>query len=135
MVGLPTVRGRSVAGSYTTFFFHFRHHPVIEGLIQCDISTKGELSSAQITAIKYNAQKESQAHIRLKGIIRDSLIADRSCGEPLVEKVWTGQPVADRATWRKPDVQVVRGNDRIAFEVQLSTTFLLRSSTPGVLQS
>ena len=33
-------------------FFHFRHHPVIEGLIQCDISTKGELSSAQITAIK-----------------------------------------------------------------------------------
>lgn len=93
------------------------------------------VSSAQITAIKYNAQKESQAHIRLKGIIRDSLIADRSCGEPLVEKVWTGQPVADRATWRKPDVQVVRVNDRIAFEVQLSTTFLLRSSTPGVLQS
>lgn len=105
-------------------FFHFRHHPVIEGLIQCDISTKGELSSAQITAIKYNAQKESQTHIRLKGIIRDSLIADRSCGEPLVEKVWKGQPVADRATWRKPDVQVVRGNERIAFEVQLSTTFL-----------
>lgn len=45
-----------------------------------------------------------------------------------MEKVWKGQPVADRATWRKPDVQVVRGNERIAFEVQLSTTFLLRSS-------
>ncbi|WP_256582755.1 DUF6035 family protein, partial [Pseudomonas sp. 1239] len=105
-------------------FFHFRHHPTIEGLIPCDISTKGALSPAQITAIKYNAQKESQAHIRLKGIIRDSLIADLSCGEPQVEKVWKGQAVADRATWRKPDVQVARGNERIAFEVQLSTTFL-----------
>ncbi|MDF3865379.1 DUF6035 family protein [Pseudomonas denitrificans (nom. rej.)] len=105
-------------------FFHFRHHPTIEGLVKCDISTKGELSPAQITAIKYNAQKESQAHIRLKGIIRDSLIADRLCGEPQVEKVWKGQAVAERATWRKPDVQVVRGDLRIAFEVQLSTTFL-----------
>lgn len=105
-------------------FFHFRHHPTIEGLVKCDISTKGELSPAQITAIKYNAQKESQAHIRLKEIIRDSLIADRLCGEPQVEKVWKGQTVAERAAWRKPDVQVVRGNLRIAFEVQLSTTFL-----------
>lgn len=105
-------------------FFHFRHHPSIEGLIKCDISTKGELSAAQITAIKYNAQKESQAHIRLKGIIRDSLIADESCEDPQVEKVWKGQPVAERATWRKPDVQVRRGEQRIAFEVQLSTTFL-----------
>lgn len=105
-------------------YFHFRHHPAIEGLVKCDISTKGELSPAQITAIKYNAQKESQAHIRLKGIIRDSLIADQACDEPQVEKVWKGKSVADRATWRKPDVQVVRGEERIAFEVQLSTTFL-----------
>jgi len=43
---------------------------------------------------------------------------------PHVEKVWKGQAVAERATWRKPDVQVARGDDRIAFEVQLSTTFL-----------
>lgn len=105
-------------------FFHFRHHPKIEGIVKCDISTKGELSPAQITAIKYNAQKESQAHIRLKEIIRNSLIADRLCGEPQVEKIWKGQSVAERATWRKPDVQVVRSDLRIAFEVQLSTTFL-----------
>lgn len=105
-------------------FFHFRHHPSIEGIIECDISTRGKLSAAQITAIKYNAQKESQAHIRLKGIIHDSLIADKSCSEPQVEKVWKGQAVAERATWRKPDVQVARGEQRIAFEVQLSTTFL-----------
>ncbi|WP_173647486.1 MULTISPECIES: DUF6035 family protein [Pseudomonas] len=52
------------------------------------------------------------------------MIADRSCGEPQVEKVWKGQAVAERATWRKPDVRVARGDERIAFEVQLSTTFL-----------
>ncbi|MDY1045272.1 DUF6035 family protein [Pseudomonas coleopterorum] len=33
-------------------------------------------------------------------------------------------PIADRATWRKPDVQAYREQRRFAFEVQLSTTFL-----------
>lgn len=104
--------------------FHFRHHPSIENETGCSISTKGKLSPDQINRIKYNAQKESQAHIRLKGIIRDSLLADKSCSAPQVEKVWKGLRVADRATWRKPDVQVERAGQRIAFEVQLSTTYL-----------
>lgn len=104
--------------------FHFRHHPSIESETGCSISTKGKLSPDQINRIKYNAQKESHAHIRLKGIIRDSLRVDKSCSAPQVEKVWKGLRVADRATWRKPDVQVERAGQRIAFEVQLSTTYL-----------
>lgn len=104
--------------------FHFRHHTAEEGARGCPISTRGSFSSDQINRMKYNAAKESSAHLRLKGIIRDSLDADQSCDEPLVEKVWRGMPVGERATWRKPDVQVEREGQRLAFEVQLSTTFL-----------
>jgi hypothetical protein len=104
--------------------FHFRHHPDEEGKRDCPISTRGVFSADQINRMKYNAAKESLAHLRLKGIIRDSLIADDRCSEPQVERVWRGMPVAERAMWRKPDVQVEHAGQRLAFEVQLSTTFL-----------
>lgn len=104
--------------------FHFRHHTSEEGVRDCPISTRGAFSADQINRMKYNAAKESVAHQTLKRIIRDSLYADMHCSEPEVEKVWRGMPVVERATWRKPDVQVYRGAQRFAFEVQLSTTFL-----------
>ncbi|MCV4264481.1 DUF6035 family protein [Pseudomonas capsici] len=104
--------------------FHFRHHPRAEAENKCSISTRGQLSAEQINCIKYNAAKESSAHLRLKGIIRDSLIADEQCSEPLVERVWKGMRLADRAQWRKPDVQAEINGQRLAFEVQLSTTYL-----------
>lgn len=104
--------------------FHFRHHPDEEGKRDCPISTRGAFSADQINRMKYNAAKESSAHLRLKGIIRDSLLADSECSEPQVEKVWRSMPTAERAKWRKPDVQVERAGQRLAFEVQLSTTFL-----------
>ncbi|WP_346830901.1 DUF6035 family protein [Pseudomonas abietaniphila] len=104
--------------------FHFRHHPREEAEQKCSISTRGQLSAEQINCIKYNAAKESSAHLRLKGIIRDSLIADENCTEPLVETIWKGMRLADRAQWRKPDVQVEHAGQRLAFEVQLSTTYL-----------
>lgn len=104
--------------------FHFRHHPREEEKRNCSISTRGLLSADQINCIKYNAAKESSAHLKLKGIIRDSLIADENCTEPLVETIWKGMPIAERAKWRKPDVQVEHAGQRLAFEVQLSTTFL-----------
>jgi len=73
-------------------------------------------------ARKYNAAKESRAHIRLKEIIADSLRYDSGFSEVETEKVWRGM---DRTKWRKPDVQALwKGKIRIAFEIQLSTTFL-----------
>lgn len=104
--------------------FHFRHHPREEVEQKCSISTRGQLSAEQINCIKYNAAKESSAHLRLKSIIRDSLIADENCSELQVEAVWKGMRLADRAQWRKPDVQVEHAGQRLAFEVQLSTTYL-----------
>lgn len=88
----------------------------------CPAITRGELSKDEMLARKYNAAKESSAHIRLKEIIADSLRRDPNFSEVESEKVWRGM---DRSKWRKPDVQALwKGETRIAFEIQLSTTFL-----------
>ncbi len=104
--------------------FHFRHHPRAEAEQKCSISIRGQLSAEQINCIKYNAAKESAVHLRLKRIIRDSLIADEQCSKPLVATVWKGMRLVDRAQWRKPDVQAELNGQRPAFEVQRSTTYL-----------
>ncbi|MDD2469234.1 MAG: DUF6035 family protein [Desulfobulbus sp.] len=88
----------------------------------CPAITRGELTKEEIQARKYNAAKESRAHIRLKEIMKESLESDPNFSEIAVEKVWRGM---DRNKWRKPDVQALwQGTTRIAFEIQLSTTFL-----------
>lgn len=99
--------------------FFFKHRTE-DG--NCPAITRGELTKEEIQARKYNAAKESHAHIRLKEIIRESLENDPNFSEIAVEKVWRGM---DRSQWRKPDVQALwKGQTRIAFEIQLSTTFL-----------
>lgn len=99
--------------------FFFKHRTE-DG--NCPAITRGELTKEEIQARKYNAAKESRAHLRLKEIIKESLTHDANFSEIAVEKVWKGM---DRCQWRKPDVQALwKGSVRIAFEIQLSTTFL-----------
>ncbi|CAG0938221.1 hypothetical protein GALLN_00167 [Gallionellaceae bacterium] len=99
------------------FYFKHRHE---DG--NCPAITRGELTQEEIEARKYNGAKESPAHIRLKEIIEQSLKNDPDFSDVKVEQVWRGM---DRAQWRKPDVQALwKGHIWIAFEIQLSTTFL-----------
>ena len=98
--------------------FFFRH--VLEDG-RCPAHTRGDLSEDEINARKYNGAKESQAHIRMKEILVESLRCDPRFSDVKVEAVWKGQ---DRAAWRKPDVQAVYNGIPVVFEVQLSTTFL-----------
>ena len=99
--------------------FYFKHR-VEDG--NCPAVTRGSLSKEQIQAIKYNGAKESPAHIRMKEIIAESLSHDPDFSGVEIEKVIKG---ADRKSWRKPDIQALwQGKLRVAFEVQLSTTFL-----------
>lgn len=98
--------------------FFFRHD-LEDG--RCPAKTRGELSEEEINARKYNGAKESQAHIRMKEIVRESLTFDSRFSDVALERVWTGQ---DRVSWRKPDVQAKFDDLRMAFEIQLSTTFL-----------
>ncbi len=98
--------------------FHFRHE-IEDG--RCPARTKGALSEAEINARKYNGAKESLAHIQMKKIVAESLRCDPSFSDVAVEGRWRGRELG---LWRKPDVQAIYRDIRIAFEVQLSTTFL-----------
>ncbi len=99
--------------------FYFRHR-VEEG--NCPAVTREPLSKEEIEARKYNGAKESRAHIRMKEILAESIARDPDFSDLQIEKVWKGM---ERSSWRKPDVSAVwRNQIRVAFEVQLSTTFL-----------
>lgn len=82
--------------------------------------TKGMTHEA-ICAMVYANTKESRAHKDYKALIVSSLAADPSFADTQTEATWFG---LDGMRWRKPDVQTVRNGQRIALEVQLSTTFV-----------
>jgi uncharacterized protein DUF6035 len=101
--------------------FFFRHC-VEDG--SCPAQTRGSLSQAEILARKYHGLRESEAHRRIKHLIERSLAVDPSFARETIlqERRWRSSN--DSKVWRQPDVQAVRGKQRFAFEVQLSTTFL-----------
>lgn len=103
--------------------YYFRHMPEQENR-GCPVNTKNKLTPDQILAAKYNGAKESYAHQHLKEIVRDSIIADPNFSSPRLEKIWRSSNFLERASWRKPDVQVEMNGRKLAFEIQLSTTFL-----------
>jgi hypothetical protein len=98
------------------FFFKHRHE---DG--NCPAVTAGTLTQAEIDARKYNGLKESQLHLQMKEWVVRCLCADSEFSNIQTEQVWKG---AWTPQWRKPDVQAVYRGQRIAFEIQLSTTFL-----------
>ncbi|SFQ41113.1 hypothetical protein SAMN03159339_0387 [Variovorax sp. 770b2] len=98
--------------------FFFRHL-VEDG--SCSAVTRGELSQADINARKYNGAKESFLHREMKQWLADSLRASNLFTNIAQEARWKG---AITGAWRKPDVSAMYGELKIAFEVQLSTTFL-----------
>lgn len=98
--------------------FFFRH---IEEDGSCAAQTRG-MPRDEILARKYHGQRESEEHKRIKRLIERSLGADSSFSTIFLEKTW--RSARDPKARRQPDVQAVRGDLRIAFEAQLSTTFL-----------
>ncbi|WP_313569971.1 DUF6035 family protein [Comamonas terrigena] len=98
--------------------FHFRH-TTEDG--SCSAITRGELSQKDINARKYNGLKESFAHRQMKQWLADSLHASGLFTSIAQEARWTG-PIT--GAWRKPDVSALFGDLKVAFEIQLSTTFI-----------
>jgi hypothetical protein len=106
-----------VASGKKRFFFRHRRE---DG--SCPSVTRSGLSRADIQALKYDGQRESLAHIRIKERIIRSLTCDPSNSEIVSERQW--RSVRDPASRRQPDVQAMTVFGRVAFEAQLSTTFL-----------
>lgn len=98
---------------------YFKHH---NGDGNCPYKTSGPASQRQIDAMRYNGQKEGPDHIRLKGLLASSLEYDVTFNNIRVEERWWG--VTDQEKWKKPDVAADYLGDPVAFEIQLSTTFL-----------
>ncbi len=98
---------------------YFKHH---EGDGKCPYKTSGPASQRQIDAMRYNGQKEGPDHIRLKGLLASSIESDITFDNIRIEERWWG--VADEEKWKKPDVAADYLGFPVAFEIQLSTTFL-----------
>jgi len=100
--------------------YFFRHAVKEDG--RCLYKTKEQLPD-DVRAAKYNGAKESDAHKEMKGLLLQSLHSDPSFDPDsiLEEKRWKGSSPWE---WRQPDVQARRSDLRIAYEIQLSSTFI-----------
>ena len=98
--------------------FYFKHR---EEDGNCPAITRGELSQRQIDALKYNGAKESRLHRKMKDWIEACLKADGRFGDIEKEPTWKGPITGDI---RRPDVRARYNGTPIAFEIQLSTTYL-----------
>lgn len=99
------------------FFKHIRE----DG--SCPAQTRSQLTADEITARKYHGLRESKLHRDIKALIERSLKADGRFSTVLAETTWRSKADPDR--YRRPDVQATSlDGQRLAFEVQLSTTFL-----------
>lgn len=79
------------------------------------------LSARAICARRFAQCKEGAQHKQVKRWLEQSMAADPSFSEVDVEKRWND---VDGIRWRQPDLQGTWHGQRIAFEAQLSTTFL-----------
>jgi hypothetical protein len=107
-----------ICGHPKTARFFFRHR---EELGNCPAITRGSLSQTEINALKYNGAKESKLHLKMKDWVEACLKADGQFQDVEMEKAWKGQLTGE---WRRPDVRATYHGIPVAFEVQLSTTFL-----------
>lgn len=112
--GVPVYLCRTL--SEQRFFFKHRHE---DG--NCPAVTRGELNHKELNALKYNGAKESALHRKMKEWVVECLTADGRFVEIREEARWVG---AWSGEWRRPDVRATYNGIPIAFEVQLSTTFI-----------
>lgn len=109
--------------------FHFVHVSE-EGETDCPYNEKrARLDTLRIDSMRYNGQKEGPDHKLLKSLLRASIDADPSFDpkQTREEKNWYG--ASDEKKWRRPDIAATRllgdeGSRKIAFEIQLSSTYL-----------
>ena len=99
------------------FFFRHRHE---DG--SCPAVTRTGFTEADIRAMKYRGNQESEPHKRIKQLLLRSLSADQRFTAVVTEQTWRSSEGLPGL--RRPDVSAQIDELRLAFEVQLSTTFL-----------
>jgi hypothetical protein len=112
--GVPVYLACSTA---KRFFFRHRHE---DG--SCPAVTRTGFTEADIRAMKYRGNQESEPHKRIKRLVLKSLSADPRFTGVVTEQTWRSSE--GLTGLRRPDVSARTDTLRLAFEVQLSTTFL-----------
>src|SRR5690606_25188275 len=97
--------------------FFFKHK---EENGNCPSITRGQRSRDEIAALKYSGAKESALHKKMKDSLSTCLSLDSQFKDIEMETRWKG----GLGTWRQPDVRATFQGQPIAFEIQLSTTYL-----------
>ena len=106
-------------GGKTKQQLHFRHYKDNE---QCPIITNTQYTQKDIDRMRYNGAKESLLHILIKEFIYKQIKQDNRFKNEALEKVI--KSISEKKLWRKPDVSSDFLDKKIAFEIQLQTTYL-----------
>ena len=106
-------------GGDTKQQLHFRHYKDNEN---CPIITKIKFNQNDIDRMRYNGAKESLLHIQIKEFIFNQIKKDSRFQNEALEKVV--KSISEKKLWRKPDVSSDFLDKKIAFEIQLQTTYL-----------
>ena len=115
----PVVLRGGLSSGYSSKQLHFSH---LSKSDDCPIKDKHRFTEEEIRRIKYNGAKESELHYTLKTKLAYYLAQNKDVLKVRVEEVYKNLAISKE--WRKPDVLTEWGNKQIAFELQLSTTFL-----------
>lgn len=103
---------------------HFFKHWKKADARTCPYNNQKTLSQKQINALRYNGLKEGNRHKRMKDLVIASLESDQMFDQSriLKERRWKG--TQNPQSWRQPDVRAWKGDLSIAFEIQLSSTYI-----------
>jgi len=99
---------------------HFRHTQHNE---KCIFESNKKLTREEILCLKFNGAKESFIHEYLKNTIASILKQGNNAPLDLrVEQVYRDKMISKE--WRRPDILAYFSDKKIAFELQISTTFV-----------
>lgn len=102
---------------------YFKH---LKDSKDCPIKTDTKLSREDILRGKFNGQQEGALHIETKELIYNFLCLNKETkGEvSFAKKEMVNKSERDYLRWKKPDVTSIFNDKKLAFEIQLATTFL-----------
>lgn len=112
--------GFSDGGKVKMHFAHFKDSD------ECPVKTNNTYTRGEIDAMKYNGAKESRDHIETKNKIGELLELNekdkKGVRNVIIDRILFSERISTLR--RKPDVRCAYFDDRLVFEIQLSTTYI-----------
>jgi len=114
----------SVVPSSSKLGNHFFKHYSKADARSCPYNNLKTLSRKQQDALRYNGLKEGARHKRMKDLVVKSLQNDPLFDQGRIDRERRWKGTQNPQSWRQPDVRAWKGELSIAFEIQLSSTYI-----------